>query len=331
MTAYHTAVMLDNPVALYLLNDAALPALDTNPTPFGPYFPSTGSHGTITMGNVLGFNFGAGFPTSTPTFGTQFGGIILPGFRANLNTMAMSFEAWVNWLLDARALTTSGSYEQATTRLAPGFNPTLVLYNILGLFPNIGLSAAYSGSPITGFNLQAYLNGQSNVFGNIALNSWHHVAVSYAGFGSSSRTLYVDGQPVGTSTNGTTADWSGQTMRIGEEERWIGYDTTIKGSIGGAAIYNYALTAQQWLNHYNAAANNAQNQQSDIYTPFPTNKQPWDLPGVNQIEGWITETYNGGGSGATPAIGQQVLAGVVSAPPYAVKYWTPPSAINPLG
>jgi len=186
------------------------------------------------------------------SFDARFPGrIVIPSIGANLNTGAMTFMAWVYLLPDPRPLILTGSYEQIATRLAPGFAPTTRLYNILGTFPNVGLTAGDNG---TNFFATGWLNGNGDNNGGaqaFAYGTWTHVAVVYTGVASPNRTVYINGVAGTTITSSSTADFTG-AMRLGEDERWTGYDTTVEGAITEAVIFGYALSTGQVQSIYNA-------------------------------------------------------------------------------
>lgn len=193
----------------------------------------------------------AGDANRVASFDARYPGrLATPSMSANLSAGAMTFMAWVYAVPDPRPLTTAGSFEQFATRFAPGFDPSTIIFNVLGHFPNIGL-ALHMHSGDTLFHVEGWLNGNATDYSSVPFNTWTHIAVVYTGSGSNSRAVYVNGSLVGTDTTGTAADFSG-TMRIGEDERWTGYDTTMNGCISEAAIFGYALSAAQVLAIYNA-------------------------------------------------------------------------------
>jgi hypothetical protein len=111
---------------------------------------------------------------------------------------------------------------------------------------NIGF---YLESAGTGYNIKPWAGGSAQVFAtNTPFSSWHLVTVTYAGYGSLLRTVYVDGVSAGTESDGSMGAWSG--VRIGYNQY---YPSVVpSGLIDDVRIYNRALSAAQIAAMYNA-------------------------------------------------------------------------------
>jgi PKD repeat protein len=116
-----------------------------------------------------------------------------------------------------------------------------------------GLSSSYdrhvymtnSGTLVFG----AYTGSENRVTSPTAYNDgrWHHVVATQ---GADGMELYVDGALVGTNPQTGSQDYSGY-WRIGGDRNWSGASSSyFNGGIDEAAVYGYALTPDQVVEHY---------------------------------------------------------------------------------
>jgi hypothetical protein len=144
----------------------------------------------------------------------------------NLSSSGYTFSEWLN------LATSSASANPALMGISSG--------------ANIGF---YLESAGTGYNIKPWAGGSAQVFAtNTPFSSWHLVTVTYAGYGSLLRTVYVDGVSAGTESDGSMGAWSG--VRIGYNQY---YPSVVpSGLIDDVRIYNRALSAAQIAAMYNA-------------------------------------------------------------------------------
>lgn len=140
--------------------------------------------------------------------------------------------------------------------------PTLVLSGALTLAAWFKTSSA-AGMCIMGSDvrvgmflssgaLESFLNGANgSPYGsNLNDGHYHFGVVSFAGFGSTSRSVYVDGVLVGTDANGAASDWTG-AFDIGHDASYTDY---FPGSIAEATVLPFALTPSQVSALYNSSS-----------------------------------------------------------------------------
>jgi hypothetical protein len=118
-------------------------------------------------------------------------------------------------------------------------NPFYASWGVIWKFPDIGFSIVEVTS--TTWGVKPWVGGYAYVHGAVNFDQWHYVAVVYAGNGSSSRSVFVDGTFVATDTSGTAADFTG-VLTLGDRG---GYTTTLRGIIDEVRVYNRALNASE--------------------------------------------------------------------------------------
>lgn len=223
---YTNVVMGDNPVAYWRLGEASGPtAYDKTANANNGTYKVNG--GTLTFGIT-------GVVTNDPNtaINVSAGSYMAAPHSASLNlTTGMTLEAWT-------ALTTNDGYYQ-------------------GLMMKCGNSGWGDGYGLYtyGGNLTAFINTYNPLSGNAA--SWafgtgpayHHLVSTFDG---TYLKLYVDGQlKASTDTAATNI-----TTNTGELALGIGAyysPAQWEGKIDEVAIYNYALTGQQVVDHYDSA------------------------------------------------------------------------------
>ncbi len=127
----------------------------------------------------------------------------------------------------------------------------------------MGSAYSSSGSPGFFFGIRSsgaiyfFIDGgnvvieDSNV-GVINLNTTHHVVITSDG---TIISFYVDGVQQGSANAGWSTKPTGDSpyfLYIGACNGWNGGLYWLEGTIDDTAIYNYTLTADQVLTHYNA-------------------------------------------------------------------------------
>lgn len=147
-----------------------------------------------------------------------------------------------SWTYSAWVYPTSGSTSVADGIVGESNNPRLTWGQPGGSNLKFHMLAAYlDNSPLTVGSLSTY-----------SINSWHHVvAVFYnASTVSPTLTLYVDGQPAGTTTGNNTIQKPNSTHYIGVRDSSYGFP----GSIDDVRIWDRALSqaeVQALYNQYN--------------------------------------------------------------------------------
>ncbi len=106
----------------------------------------------------------------------------------------------------------------------------------------IGMSVAPSGS---GFGVKPWANGVASVWGSYSLNAWHQIVVVYPTAGSTTRSVYVDGQFVGTESDGTVP--SSLPVYLGGHSNYIKAPSML---MNNAQVYLSALSPAQILQMY---------------------------------------------------------------------------------
>jgi hypothetical protein len=245
--AYSTTLLADTPSAYAPLNDAALPQVVQQPQ--GGFtingYTQLGNSGQVSFG---GDTFLDGTPavsiaqqnsdppiTGDPTYatylGTTNGGI-------PFNPQAFTLEMWVK--------PTSGTIYAGAASMEPGETTS---GEALGPNQRIGLYT--QAGKILGSYADA--GGASFTFGfpgwsGFPDGNWHHVAIVLPG--SNQVHLYCDGVPGGIGTFvGSPLGLSLDNLFI-DATTYFG-DTQTIVAVANMAVYNYALTDAQLLNHYN--------------------------------------------------------------------------------
>ena len=112
---------------------------------------------------------------------------------------------------------------------------------------NILLSNSYATTGAPGL----YIEGtqfQANTV--LTLNAWHFVCATYNSL-TGIATIYVDGQPSGTSSMPAPQNVTRKKCYIGRSNWGFG-DPNFRGGIGSVQIYNGYLTPAEILNNYNS-------------------------------------------------------------------------------
>ena len=146
----------------------------------------------------------------------------------------------------------------------------------------------------------------------LSTTSWTHVVATYDG---ARLHLFLNDVEVASQTDSTV--WIASKPHLGLGSNESANSWFFGGSMAANAIYQYALTAQQIANHYNAWQAAAK----DYYVPIASGVQPPSVPGIRGgISAWTGEVYAGGGIGTPPSVGQLIVAGVqIGTQSY--KYW----------
>ena len=112
---------------------------------------------------------------------------------------------------------------------------------------NILLSNSYATTGAPGLYIEGTQFRANTI---LTLNAWHYVCAT---FNSSTRiaTIYVDGQPSGTSTMPAPQNVTRNFCYIGKSN-WGGYDPNFHGGIGSVQIYSGYLTATEIAANYNS-------------------------------------------------------------------------------
>ena len=242
-------IVMDHPVAYYRMNETAgtamydvsgvgntgtyvgTPTSAVNPVILGQTSPlaSAGTDSGSTSALLDGAAGYATFPNST---GPNFGAPIV---------QQISLEAWVY----PTNVTGNFAIINNAKSTAPQNGTDLIIQNGKFLFWVEDTAAGYLQATTT------------TVF---TINNWYHVVATYNGVpgASASVAIYVNGALQGVTYNG--GGMGGTTIFDGNAANWCvgkycnGSTQYFQGNITEAAIYNYALTATQISNHYNAGA-----------------------------------------------------------------------------
>lgn len=112
---------------------------------------------------------------------------------------------------------------------------------------NILLSNTYGTSIAPGLYIEGAQFQATTV---LNINKWHFVCAKYD---SNTRiaTIYVDGQPSGTSTMPAPRNVTRNFCYKGKSN-WVGYDPNFHGGIGSVQIYSGYLTAAEIASNYNS-------------------------------------------------------------------------------
>jgi hypothetical protein len=243
--AYPQAVLADSPIAYWRLGET------NSPSNGATAFDYVGGHNGTYTNTVLGAagyraydpdtaaTFGSGFTTDSHVQNIQ--GI---DFAAPTNSnSSFSVECWV--LGSSTAVTTdAGLVTRGAGNSGEQFNLDL-------------------GAPSHGFRFFVRRADTNTMLVNGTLGpsstTWHHV-VGVANEAQGRVFLYVDGvlnNSAGGPTNaGIMTNWSGDAVSIGARRSTSAsatYNNQFFGTMDEVAIYNYALSSTQVLNHYFAA------------------------------------------------------------------------------
>jgi hypothetical protein len=239
LTGYGAIIKVDDPVAYWRLDETngSSTAVDAVGTFDGEYTPNAG---TVTYGVAPGIPHDV-----DPAIGLANGATIQVPFAPELNPdMAWSVESWVQ------------------PASLSGVDYRVVLSSEYNLFPN-----PYNGwyiyqQPNNSF---AFVPQPGNVFitaGSIVANNWYYLTVTDDG---TNFNFYINGVlatapfPVASANfipNGTGINPDGSpalTAGLGNTvfgQRTDGAFNTFEGNMDDTAIYNYALSPQQIVNHF---------------------------------------------------------------------------------
>lgn len=241
--------------------------------------------------------------------------VLLDGVNDYVNTTytgvtgsaVRSFAAWIKYpvALDA----------QLDSIFSYGSNATSARWTV-----RIGSSVG------SGLNQLRFEVSGGGVFGGPFLNDdqWHHIAVVQTGTTLGSVLLYVDGQPVALSYNGTGASLAinttvaaGQEVAIGNSKHSL---TTypFQGGIDDARFYNHALTPAEVTALYSPAP------QITSFSALPGNLT---TPGESATLSWTGSAQPGATWSISPAPGDVTAqtvngSGSVSVMPAATTAYT---------
>lgn len=183
--------------------------------------------GTGTVWNDLSGNGNNGTLVNGPTFNTEnSGSIVFDGSNQRVNSTAFS----VPYLtLSIWVYKTSSFISQGICRKQNGWAVT-----------------QYSGTlqVAPGTSWSFYNTGYT-----IPLNTWINIIYRYAGSGTDSQSVFINGVLIWTNPNGTGAlTPNSNQVRVGFDDNnwWWG------GKIANTQIYNRALTAEEVLQNFNA-------------------------------------------------------------------------------
>lgn len=230
MTVYDDIILSHGPVLYLPLDDAsgttAVALAGSNGTYVGS--PTLGVAGPTPVGSE-GVNVNADNERVTTGLTTQWS--------------SFSCEIWFKWAgtslgHDFYSLVDKRSYYATSAADFP-----------FGLYvsPSGIVTAVFSVG--NDFSVDLTLSGGSSVNDGL----WHHAAVTYVA--SSTSYLYLDGVEVSSGTVGALSSGSrGWTFgRVAHENAGGVGLTNFDGDLAAVALYNYALSAAQILNHYRAA------------------------------------------------------------------------------
>lgn len=233
--SYAQTVIADNPVAYWRLNETnGTIAHDSWGGHDGQYFStSLGVSGYNT--NDPDFAVGVGQLAATDSYIGNIQGI---DFSTFANNAAFSIEAWVN----------GGSQISGAGIVAFGYGSGGEQFN---------LDTGSGGSHSFRFSVRDAINIAHNANGNIAPNStWQHV-VGVCDEPHGLLYLYVNGVQNATAAISGGIQMGTSPISIGSREPDFHstYTMNFVGSIDEVAIYNYALSSAQVLNHYATGTN----------------------------------------------------------------------------
>jgi len=237
ISAYQTAVIADNPVAYWPLNELT-------GTVANDYGSGTPDPGTYTNGPLLGQPGVDGadpYPGTSVFFDGTDDHITMGALASKLQFASgadFSVEAWVAF--EGR-LTTPGAAVVGEAYAGDG----TVRYT-LG-FHNGGTNTV-SRKPSFGWYNGAWRKVDSAV--ELTDSAWHHLVGTYNG-GTNQLELWVDGASVGTLTPGGSQPGGTESLYVGR--RWDGGGNQyFNGYIDQVAIYGSRLSSSRILAHYGA-------------------------------------------------------------------------------
>ena len=220
--AYTSAVVADNPTYYWPMNETAGTAV----------YDVAGTNDALAAAGVTrnapGVLLGSSAPSSSFS-GDSTGSVIAQTSVAGPNTFTL--EAWFK-TTDANGGKIIG-FGNSKTGLSSKYDRHLYL-DAAGRL----LFGVYSGATRTITTVSPYNDGV-----------WHLATATLSSVGMA---LYVDGAPVATDPNYTTAESGSGYWHIGMDTSWSG-DTALSGSIDEVAVYSTALSSSKILWHYAVA------------------------------------------------------------------------------
>jgi type II secretory pathway pseudopilin PulG len=227
--SYKDAVLADRPVLYLRLGDAGGSATAVNLVESS--IPGMTPHGTYKNAPTLGVT-GALSPDTDTAVTFDGTSELVSGNRMPTTALStFTLEAWVNSpIIDNHA-------SDAT---------------ILGRFSFYALEVDTNGR----FRLNDSHGNFKRTTASFTDNTWYHVVGVQSGSDLTSITVYVNGVAQASATTGAWAQTSdhSQLWSVGSKISGTGTASAyFSGTIDEAAIYNYALTSGQILDHYNIA------------------------------------------------------------------------------
>jgi hypothetical protein len=249
--SYPLAVLADNPVAFWPLNEGNPPATDNYPNDGLTTIDYVGGYnGYYTNADIGEPGYDPLDPNTAAQFQTSANGNSyvagIPGttglnFGALSGAVNFSVEAWVSGNGNAANNTGNAIFDAGLTSF------DLDIYQ--------GVYRFYYFPPTGGsINVQ----GGTGVAGNVFANGWNHV-VGVVDETHGFQYLYVNGAVVASQTipvaGGLAAPAPTQPITIGARPATAGgpYTRQFNGYVQNVAVYKYALSGQQVTNHYFAA------------------------------------------------------------------------------
>lgn len=207
--SYASVVLAHKPVAFYRLNETAgILAHDAS---------GHGNTGTL-QGGVRLNQRGMGTGTAAMAFDGSTGYIENTAVTLDLNTSAITLEVWFK-------LTGSESSECLL----------------------ISVEAYKCGLGIQSGEIKFWLDGFASPLAKAPTDrQWHHLAGVLTSGGDSTRTVYCDGQAIGTDTSGSTLAVS--ALRLAHDAG----SNYFLGHLAGAALYETGLGLHAIARHFNA-------------------------------------------------------------------------------
>ena len=264
--AYPAAILVDNPVAYYRLEElpGATTALDSSPNGFNgsyiysldqdgnPDYPQLGLPG-ITTNSIF-------FRTYTDAGSVFHAGDIVIPFKTTLNPTTsdgilggpFSAECWL------RPTTQPNDYKVAVSSFGPYGTGTYANASGWNFYQSPGPSSFWI------LNMKPVVFGQATAV-LIVLGQWYHLAATFDG---TNAVFYVNGVARGTyAASGYLANPSAD-MHISSGPT-VGFGP-FDGGVDEVAIYTNALTAAQVLAHYQIGTNSFR----EVPTPPSITQQP---------------------------------------------------------
>jgi PKD repeat protein len=266
-TSYSTAVLADDPVNYWPLNDTA-----------GSTSYDWAGASDLTVNSPVTRGVGGALVGQTAT-AARFPGTN-NGFAASSERISgpqtFGIEAWF------KTTSTSGGkiVGFGNNRTGTSTNYDRHVY----MLPSGAITfGVYPGSSQTINSSKTYNDGQ-----------WHHVV---AGLGSDGMTLYIDGVRVAARTDITSAqDYTGY-WRIGGDTPWAGA-TWFNGDIDEVAIYGAPLTRSEVQGHYVASGRElaGATAPADAYGAAVYGLEPSLYWRLNEASGTTVNDYSGAGA-----------------------------------